>query len=240
MINIAIYDEKAFQEKMRKTIVSYMEQKEVEFSIGTFGDERDLLKYCDMCKQQTIVFLAINTNGTDRIATATRIRELSPSIYIVFVTADIRHALEGYKVKAFRCIIKEDENFEQSLEECVNAVLDDMGYGLKRLEFNFREGEKKLSIDSIVYIESNLHTIIFHAYRCNGKHFTMTATLNEIEDRLNKFDFLRIHQSFLVNLTHLKMIRNYVAEMDDGSELPIPHSKYRIVKDAYVKYKSKI
>ena len=41
MINIAIYDEKAFQEKMRKTIVSYMEQKEVEFSIGTFGDERD-------------------------------------------------------------------------------------------------------------------------------------------------------------------------------------------------------
>ena len=45
MINIAICDdEKPFQEKMRKIIALYMERKEVEFSISTFGNGRDLLK----------------------------------------------------------------------------------------------------------------------------------------------------------------------------------------------------
>lgn len=68
----------------------------------------------------------------------------------------------------------------------------------------------------------------------------MTATLNEIENRLNEFGFLRIHQSFLINLTHLKTVRTYIAEMDDGTELPIPRTKYRMVKDAYVEYKGEI
>ena len=241
MINIAICDdEKPFQEKMRKIIALYMEQKEVEFSICTFGNGRDLLKYCADSDQKTIVFLDINMDEVDGIETATKIRELFSSIYIVFVTAYIKYSLEGYKVKAVRYIIKGDKNFGQSIEECIDAILEDMNYGIKKLDFNFREGKKELSIDNIVYIESNLHTITFHVYRCHSKKYTMTATLNEIENRLNEFGFLRIHQSFLINLTHLKTVRTYIAEMDDGTELPIPRTKYRMVKDAYVEYKGEI
>lgn len=241
MINIAICDdEKPFQEKMRKIIALYMEQKEVEFSICTFGNGRDLLRFCTESNQETIVFLDINMDVVDGIEIATRIRELSSSIYIVFVTAYIKYSLEGYKVKAVRYIIKGDKNFGQSIEECIDAILEDMNYGIKKLDFNFREGKKELSIDNIVYIESNLHTITFHVYRCNSKKYNMTATLNEIENRLNEFGFLRIHQSFLINLTHLKTVRTYIAEMDDGTELPIPRTKYRMVKDAYVEYKGEI
>ena len=241
MINIAICDdEKPFQEKMRKIIALYMEQKEVEYSICTFGNGRDLLRFCTESDQETIVFLDINMDVVDGIEIATRIRELSSSIYIVFVTAYIKYSLEGYKVKAVRYIIKGDKNFGQSIEECIDAILEDMNYGIKKLDFNFREGKKELSIDNIVYIESNLHTITFHVSRCNSKKYTMTATLNEIENRLNEFGFLRIHQSFLINLSHLKIVRTYIAEMDDGTELPIPRTKYRIVKDAYVEYKGEI
>lgn len=146
-----------------------MERKEVEFSISTFGNGRDLLKYCTESDQETIVFLDINMDVVDGIETATRIRELSSSIYIVFVTAYIKYSLEGYKVKAVRYIIKGDKNFGQSIEECIDVILEDMDYGVKKLEFYFREGKKELSIDNIVYIESNLHTITFHVSRCNSK-----------------------------------------------------------------------
>ncbi|WP_373828996.1 LytR/AlgR family response regulator transcription factor [Bacteroides heparinolyticus] len=241
MINIAICDdEKPFQEKMRKIIALYMEQKGVDFSIVTFDDGRDLLKYCAESDLNTIVFLDINMDVVDGIEIGTKIRELSSSIYIVFVTAYIKYSLEGYKVKAIRYIIKGDKNFGQSLAECVDAILEDMDYGIKKLEFDFREGKKELSIDNIVYIESNLHNIIFRVSKCKSKNYTMKATLNEIENRLNEFGFLRIHQSFLINIAHLKMVRTYVAEMDDGTELPIPRTKYRMVKDAYVEYKGEI
>ena len=68
MINIAICDdEKPFQEKMRKIIALDMERKEVEFSISTFGNGRDLLKYCTESDQETIVFLDINMDVVDGI-----------------------------------------------------------------------------------------------------------------------------------------------------------------------------
>lgn len=93
----------------------YMEQKGVDFSIVTFGDGRDLLKYCAESDLKTIVFLDINMDVVDGIEIGTKIRELSSSIYIVFVTAYIKYSLEGYKVKAIRYIIKGDRNFEQYL-----------------------------------------------------------------------------------------------------------------------------
>lgn len=73
-------DEKPFQEKMRKTIALYMEQKGVDFSIVTFDDGRDLLKYCAESDLNTIVFLDINMDVVDGIEIGTKIRELSSSI----------------------------------------------------------------------------------------------------------------------------------------------------------------
>lgn len=68
----------------------------------------------------------------------------------------------------------------------------------------------------------------------------MTATLNEIEKMFEGCGFLRIHQSYLINLAHVKCIRTYFVEMDNGLELPIPRTKYRAVKNAYVEYKGEI
>ena len=108
MINIAICDdEKPFQEKMRKIIALYMEQKEVEFSICTFGNGRDLLKYCADSDQKTIVFLDINMDEVDGIETATKIRELFSNIYIVFVTAYIKYSLDN-------CIIYSKPQFDEN------------------------------------------------------------------------------------------------------------------------------
>lgn len=100
--------------------------------------------------------------------------------------------------------------------------------------------KKELSIDKIVYVESNLHTVSFCIEKSKKKKYTMISTLNEIEERLKDYSFLRIHQSFLINLKHVKTIKAYIAVMDNGSELPIPRTKYRLVKEAYVEYMGEI
>lgn len=68
----------------------------------------------------------------------------------------------------------------------------------------------------------------------------MAATLDEVEEVLEGLGFLRIHQSFLLNLEHLKELRAYTAELDNGSELPIPRTRYRAVKEAFVEYKGEL
>ena len=241
MIDIAICDdEKIFQDKIEVIITRYMDQKGIKYNVSLFDNGEDLLRYCSDLSHQVIIFLDINMDNIDGIETAKRIRELSPDIYIVFVTAYIKYSLEGYKFNAIRYIIKGDKNFTQSIEESIDAILKDMDYGIKKMEFLFREGKRELSVDSIFYIESNLHTVIFHVIGRKKHKYSMMSTLNEIEKKLEGYGFLRIHQSFLINLKHVKSVRTYIAEMKDGSKLPIPRTKYRIIKEAYVEYKGEI
>lgn len=241
MITIAICDdERPFQKALEKMVSLSLNQRNIDYQIFTFGNGRELVEYCKDLEQNAIVFLDINMDDFDGLETGKMIRELSPDIYIVYVTAYIKFSREGYKVKAFRYLIKGDKNFDQLLEECLDEMLKDMDYGIRRISFEFKEGEKELPIDNIIYIESDLHTINFYVSRCKKRKYTMTSTLNEIEKKMEGCGFLRIHQSFLVNLKHVKNIRTYAAEMDNGAKLSIPRTKYRFVKEAYVEYKGEL
>lgn len=54
--------------------------------------------------------------------TAKYIRTITREAYIVFVTAYINYALEGYRVDAIRYLLKDNENFEDSLVECLDTI----------------------------------------------------------------------------------------------------------------------
>lgn len=241
MITIAICDdERPFQKALEKMVSLSMNRRNIDHQIVTFDNGRGLVEYCKDLEQNAIIFLDLNMGEENGLETGKMICELSPEIYIVIVTAYVEYSVDGYKVNPIRYLIKGDKNFDQSLEECIDAVLKKMNYGVKKIVFKFKEGEKELPVDNIIYIESDLHTINFYVSRCKKRKYTMTSTLNEIEKKMEGCGFLRIHQSFLVNLKHVKNIRTYVAEMDDGTELSIPRTKYRVVKEAYVEYKGEI
>lgn len=241
MVNVAICDdEKPVQENMAKLIASYLRKKSLEYEISTFGDGEDLLEFCKEPRQPLIVFLDINMDKIDGIEAAKKIREISSEIYIVFVTAYIKYSIEGYKFRAIRYLIKGDKNFGLMLEECIDTILGDLSYGLNTMEFDFREGKREISLADILYIESRLHNVYFFVCNCKKSKYSMAATLDEVEEVLEGLGFLRIHQSFLLNLEHLKELRAYTAELDNGSELPIPRTRYRAVKEAFVEYKGEL
>lgn len=241
MLNIAICDdEKPFLGKLERIIAFYMQQKDIEHKIATFDNGNDIVKYCRDLEEDAIVFLDINMEDLDGIETAMMIRQFSRDIFIVFVTAYVKYSIEGYKPQPIRYILKGDKNFEQTMEECLDDILGYINYGVKKIIFSFKEGEKEIAVNNIIYIESNLHTVNFYVTGCKKRKYSMTATLNEIEGMLEECGFLRIHQSFLINIKHVKKIRTYVAEMDNGAELAIPRTKYRFVKEAYVEYMGEI
>lgn len=57
-----------------------------------------------------------------------KIRECGSRAYIVFVTAFITYALEGYKVDAIRFLLKDDDSLESSIEECLDSIILKMNY----------------------------------------------------------------------------------------------------------------
>ena len=95
----------------------------------------------------------------------------------------------------------------------------------------------ELAVDRIRYIESNMHKLIFNVLGKKQAQYRLYGKLDDIEPELLKYDFLRVHKSFLVNSKYIVEIVNYKAYLNDGVALPIPRERYQKVKERYYEIK---
>lgn len=239
MIRIAICDDEAgFLFLEQKLVSAYMENHNYQYHVDTFSSGIDFLKSDENIRKFDIIFLDINMDELDGIETAKKIRKCGSQAYIVFVTAFITYALEGYKVDAIRFLLKDSDSLEPSIEECLDNIILKMNYKENREIFVFLEGEKTLSPYEIVYIESNLHKLRFHLAEENMKSFSMYEKLDVMDQRLCHYGFCRIHKSFLVNLKYVQKIERYSAKLTenvcDRSHLPVSQSRYNQAKEQFI------
>lgn len=238
MIQIAIVDDETlFGEYLEKLVTKYLVKREEHFEICRFSSGQAFIKEGSSMMKYKIVFLDINMEELDGIETAKKLRELCENTFIIFVTAFLNSALEGYKVDAIRYLLKNADNFEESLYESLDAVFYKMSIVPKCKRYKFLEGDKQLSLDHLVYISSCLHYIIFHILGEEMGKYTLRNTLNHIEKELGEKTFLRVHQSYLVNLAFVSHIRKKMIVLVDGTELPIAKSRYKKVLESVTDYK---
>ena len=64
----------------------------------------------------------------------------------------------------------------------------------------------------------------------------MNAKLSDIQEMLADGTFVRIHQSYLVNLRFIKDVSNYQVTLWNGNTLPIARPKYKDIREKYLLY----
>lgn len=241
MFRIAICDdEKIFAEELKGMISGYMTKKGLLYKIDIYSSGKELVALGFEVVQYTAVFLDINMEQIDGIRTAEKIREISKEVFLVFVTAYVDYSLEGYRFDVVRYLLKGTVSFRHSLAECMDAIIDKMNYSVSKMEFDFKEGKKEISLERLLYIESNLHKLVFHVMEDSPVVYTMNEILNTLEDRLAETGFVRIHQSYLVNMKHIRNIVRYKAVLTNGVELPIPKARYANVGKQFTAYRGEV
>lgn len=235
MLKIAVCDdENLFTEELKELLSGYMIEKGLVFEIDTYSSGEAMVDLGIEIVQYTAVFLDINMEKMDGIKTAEMIRKASREVFIVFVTAYVDYSLEGYQLDVVRYLLKGNANFQSKVNECMDAILDKMNYSVIKKRFDFKEGRKEISLERLLYIESNMHILEFHVMEDAMKVYTMYETLNVFETRLAENDFIRIHQSYLVNAKHIKNVVRCKAILTNGVELSIPKARYTEVKKKFV------
>ena len=241
MFKIAICDdEKYFQNRLEEILRNYQREKGVLYEINAFNSGKELINLGADLAQYKIVFLDINMDELDGIWTAKRIREISDDVFLVFVTAFVDYSLEGYKVDAVRYILKNNENLDAAIYECIDAIFEKMNYKVTWKEIKFLESCKKVPLDRILYIESKLHKLTFFIMEDGLVKYTLYETLDKIEEDFAENNFIRIHQSFLVNMKHIRKIERYCLTLNNGMTLNIPRARYKNVEDTFITYKGEI
>lgn len=241
MFRIAICDdEEIFAEKIFKNIDSYMGKKGIPYEIDIFPSGKEFMKLgIDMMKYK-VVFLDINMEEVDGLDTARWIRQYSEDMFIVFVTAYITYALEGYKFNAVRFVLKETKMFSEALLECMDEIFEKMNYVTVKKDISFCEGRKEIRLDRLLFIESRLHKLEFHVMEDQMRVYTINGILNNLEDEYAPYQFIRIHQSYLVNMRHIIHVQRYEVKLSNGVSLPVPKARYPYVEDAVIAYKGEM
>lgn len=239
MIKIAVCDD---EEKHVKKIINLLKQNFTDqgisiYEIDPYISGEEFLN-CSNLLDYDVIFLDINMPDINGLEVAEKLRHKNPNILLVFITAFMDYALEGYKLEAMRFLLK--DMLEEMLPECIEAVIRKLSLQAKKIEYNFIEGSRNVSVDSILYIESQMHKLLFNLFEFKPARYSLYGKLDDIELKLATYGFLRIHKSFLVNTKYILNIANYKVQLYDGRQLPVPREKFQFVKERYYEIKGEM
>lgn len=225
-------DEKYYRDYINKLIVEYLVDQDMIAHVDLFSDGSEFCSDRNNFQKYDIIFLDIEMDKMNGMDTAYTIRKFNEDVQIVFITIKMEYSIEGYKVDAMRFIIKGD--LENSLQECLNSVLQSKREEVVKMKFHFVGGERNIILSDILYIESSSHQLRFVG---RNEQLYLNKKLDMLEEQLRPYNFARTHQSYLVNLEYVDKISSYKVYLSDGTILPAVKGRYSDLRRMYTLYK---
>ncbi len=182
-----------------------------------------------------LIFLDIEMDDINGIDTAKRLRLKDERTNIIYVTSYQNYAIETFAVRPYQFVVKPfpDQVIEKHFMDVYERVVSESEEYFK---FKFSNVHYKLMLKDIMYFESCKRSIIVHLY--DGTEYKFYDKINNVESMLSdsKFDFLRIHQSVLVNIKYIKIKRFGDVELMNGTTLLISENKRNKINHQYMKH----
>lgn len=100
----------------------------------------------------------------------------------------------------------------------------------------FVGGQRGFLKNELVYVESFGRKVYFQML---SDQCVAYRKLDEVEKELADDDFLRIHQSYLVNMSFIDDIYGYEVYLKSGLSLPVPRTRYRDVRESFLYWRDK-
>ena len=165
------------------------------------------------------------------------VRSLERPPLFIFTTAYSEFALEGFRVNAVDYLLKpfSFNEFLTSMErlkerfEMMRATSPEM----EILSFRTDRRTVLVSPDSIRYVESMSEYIKVHLSD-TPEPLVVLYSLRRLSEQLPSDRFLRIHRSYLVNLSRIRSAGTGSVILDDGTQLPVS-DLYRPALKAFLK-----
>lgn len=168
-----------------------------------------------------------------------------PNLQLIFITAYSQYAIKALNLGALGYLLKpvDDIEFTQAIERCyqkkstqkveevqLQVAMDHLQSSTspKRLALKTFHFTQIVSIASIMYAQSDKGYTTF--YLQNGEKLMVSKVLKEYEDLLLPEDFIRCHQSYLVNTAFIsKYYKEGYLELVDHTNIPVSERKKELI-----------
>lgn len=236
-------DESLIRQEMRELLEQYE-------GISVVGEAENITETLEFLHSNAvdIIFSDIQMKGGSGFELAKQIHAQYPDILIVFLTGYAEFALDGYTYGPVDFLVKPvgRERLEQTLERIRERL-----YGTpKRREtiqigVQTEDGYRIFHVEEIAYLEKQDRKV--RIVKKNGESIKSGETMQELEEIFSEYGFFRCHQSYLVPLADVTVIRQelfgraYKLKLRGSEmELPLSRRKYyeirEVLKERGVKF----
>lgn len=241
-MKVLIIEDKAY---IRKGLLNLLHliNNDIEV-LGECESVKDAVIVANACRPE-LVFLDINlTDGTgfDFLEQTNTL-----SFKVIFITAYEEHALKALKVGAVDYLLKpvDMEELQIAIQKVTQLSIPEQKQQIKttkevwnnetsKLILSLHDSFQVIDLDELMYCESDKGYTTFYC-RNNKKHL-VSKTLKEFEEQLLKANFVRSHQSFIVNLKFIdKYDKSGVIYLKNGKKIPVASRKKELFLNAFLR-----
>lgn len=229
MYRIAVCDdEKMLREEVKKLILEWDSTLEVEL----YSSGEELLDNYRACQ---VIFLDIDMGGMNGIEAGKRIRQMDREVKIIYLTAYRDYVAGAFEVHAFQYMVKPINR------EKLFLILEEIFLYVRRteekhiLDFHTVKGMVCLPTEEIYYFAYENRRVQMVT---GEESYFLADRIGNVLKRMAEFGFSMPHQSFVVNMFHVKNIKNQEILLDNGVLLPLSQKKQKLFKQEMTDYLS--
>lgn len=184
--------------KLKEALLAY----DSSFEIFTYTNGDTLISdFLSNSVSADVLFLDIYMPMVDGMTIAQEIRKHESDIKIIFISSSNEFYQQAYEVFAFNYILKPFEDAQ--LYRVLERALQEIGTTLKnRFHFRYKSTSYSVKCHDIYFLESQNKIVLLHMN--DGSTLQCYGKLDEIIQQLPSKSFLRCHQSYIVNLSHIR------------------------------------
>jgi len=211
-MNILIVDD---EKKARETIVEMVKlYAPAEVNIH---EADGVSSAVEQIKKVNPDLLLLDINLKDGMGFDVLTKSENKDINVIFITAYEEYALKACKMSALDYLLKpvDPDELEKALLKAYNKTDKEKIFERVQAFMENMKGEKQakkitlktsdsiyiINVDDIVYCEADGNYTTFKLM--DDRRIVVSKPLGDYEDMINRKEFIRTHQSFLVNMNHV-------------------------------------
>lgn len=245
-MNALIVEDKAY---IRKGLINLLETVETDVKIiGECASVKEAVVVANACKPE-LVFLDINlTDGTGFDFLDQTMEHVD--FKTIFITAYEEYALKALKIGAVDYLLKpvDHDELQFALKKIKSLPVSTQKEQIETakkvwykndstLVLSLSDSFQVIDLQELLFCESDKGYTTFCL--ADGKKYVVSKPIKEYEEQLQKVNFTRPHQSFMVNLKFIdKYDKSGVIHLKNGKKIPVSYRKKEAFINTFLKFNS--
>lgn len=227
---LIVEDEEADAGRLRDAIERYGREHGETFAVGRI---RSTLELDEGADSPDLIFMDIELPGQNGMDAALELRCRDRSTPLIFVTNLAQYAVRGYEADALDFIVKPYTYgaFALRMDRAMQIMRRRVG---RSITVRSREGLRLFPASSLVSVEVSGHNLVYTLD--DGTSFPARNSLSRAEEELGGSPFLRVSSGCIINMGHVRGVRDSQVTLSNGTTVWISRANKRRCLEEIARY----